>query len=466
MYLKRSKDFDVILLRPSEQQLRDKALWESLTGFVREGGALIIDGSNIKANYLVPSPVKESDIIPISIDKWNFTFIDKEVLKYVDILALPKSNFSFAPLDKIREGSRVLLEHNGLPIIVEAHYNNRSVIWIGVDIVRTGWQEKSYAASQLLFKLIERATGTQLKRMEVFRLYSAENMDTMKYWSISWTTVNATGKIDFNGTTAKLTYIFRDERHDDQVNYLYNPPGSWNLSNQEYFYIRLFSDGSGHKITVYLETDDYRDSFWFDFNLEWVGWREIIYPISEMKKYGQPNIEAVNKIDIVINDQPDVFGDGKVHSFYLDEISTITYRDVIDKLEYTVKRLNPELVIIDLTQPARGVLFKETYFDRWSASIVKDGARKQELTIYRAGPDFMYVRTPEDVEFPIKVVFEYKISRVDWLGYISSLLTLAFLVLYGLGVSRHVLNKICGKPRSLVHYLKARISKKILGERV
>jgi hypothetical protein len=441
IYLRQWKDLDIILLHPNEQQLKDNMLWESLADYVREGGALIIDGNNIKANYPIPSPIKESNVFLTSIDKWNFTFIDKEVLKYVDILALPLSNFSFTTLDKIREGSRVLLENNGLPIIVEAQYNNGRVIWFGLDIVRTGWQEKSYSASQLLIKLIEQATRIQLKEMEKFQLYSVENMDAIKYWSVSWTTVNASGKINFNKTTTELIYIFKDEKHDDQVNYLYDPPGSWNLSNQEYLYIRLFGDGSGHKITVYLQNDDYRDSFWFDFNLDWVGWREIVYPISEMKKYGQPNIKAINKIEIVINDQFDAFGDGKPHSFYLNEISTITYKDIIDKLEYSVKRLNPEIVIIDLAKPARGVLFKETYFDRWSASVVKNGAKKQELTIYRAGPDFMYVRIPKEVKFPIKVVFEYKISVVDWLGYISSLLTLASLFLYGLGLSHHVLYK-------------------------
>jgi len=437
-HLKRLKDFDIILLHPTNNQLKNEALWESLANFVHEGGGLIIDGSGIKASYPIPSPVKGSDVASFpSTSKWNFSLIDEGVLKYVDVLALPTSQFSFTTIDKIREGSKVILEHNGLPIIVEGRYNIGRVIWLGVDIIRTGWQEKSLPSAQLLGKLIERVAESQLKEMKILRLYKAENVEDIKHWSVSWTTANASGKVEFdiNRTTIKLIYTFRDERHDDQVNYLYNPPGVWDLSNQEYFYIHLFGDSSGHRVTVYLESDDYRNSFWFEFNLDWSGWREIVYPLSEMKIYGQPDIKAINKVDIVINDQPDAFGDGKAHFFYLDEISAISYMDITAKPKYSVERLNPEFVMISLSEPVRGVLFKETYFDRWYAYLIDKDGVEHGLSIYKAGPEFMYVRIPLNIKFPVKVIFEYRVIWIEWLGYAISLLTLMFLIICGVGLT-------------------------------
>lgn len=100
---------------------------------------------------------------------------------------------------------------------------------------------------------------------------------------------------------------------------------------------------------------------------------------------------------------------------------------------YTVDRPHPERVIMTIYNQSGGVLFRESYFRNWYAYLIDANGRRQNLQIYRAGPDFMYVSIPRAVEFPVKVVFEYGWTWDEIAGASISVITLAVLTMYTIG---------------------------------
>lgn len=103
-------------------------------------------------------------------------------------------------------------------------------------------------------------------------------------------------------------------------------------------------------------------------------------------------------------------------------------------VNYTVSRPHPEKVIVTVQEVARGVLLKECYFANWYAYLTDGNGQKRGLRIYRAGPDFMYVQIPKDVDFPIEVVFEYGWTSDEIAGYAISLATFIGLMMYAAGL--------------------------------
>jgi len=101
------------------------------------------------------------------------------------------------------------------------------------------------------------------------------------------------------------------------------------------------------------------------------------------------------------------------------------------KPDYTTQFLHPNRRMVDITTAARGVLFKESYYPNWRAYLETDG-RRRETTIYKAGPDFMYVPLPPGLTYPLKVFFEYKVSLLERASGLLSAITLVSVILYGL----------------------------------
>lgn len=93
----------------------------------------------------------------------------------------------------------------------------------------------------------------------------------------------------------------------------------------------------------------------------------------------------------------------------------------------TAHRDGPEQMTVAVQGGARGVLFKESFFDRWHAY-----ANGREATIYRAGPGFMYVWLPEDVGPGATVEWRYERSMVDDAGISVSAATLLALLTWPL----------------------------------
>jgi hypothetical protein len=83
----------------------------------------------------------------------------------------------------------------------------------------------------------------------------------------------------------------------------------------------------------------------------------------------------------------------------------------------------PQQTTISVTSSARGVLFKESWFDRWHAYV-----NGREVDILRAGPGFMYVRLPTDMRLPATVQLRYQKSAADWAGIAVSVSTLLALM--------------------------------------
>jgi hypothetical protein len=92
---------------------------------------------------------------------------------------------------------------------------------------------------------------------------------------------------------------------------------------------------------------------------------------------------------------------------------------------YTADFVNPQLSRVGITSNAKGVLFKESWFPNWHASVNGTPA-----SIYRAGPDFMYVPLGKTVKYPAVVTLEFTRSGSEWLGDSISVLSVLGLVIY------------------------------------
>ncbi len=93
--------------------------------------------------------------------------------------------------------------------------------------------------------------------------------------------------------------------------------------------------------------------------------------------------------------------------------------------EYQAEFIHPEKRVVTVASPARGILFKESYFPNWHGYVAG-----QERRIYRAGPDFMYVPIPQGISYPLQVIFEYRKSSLEQVAVAISFATLAALLLY------------------------------------
>lgn len=103
------------------------------------------------------------------------------------------------------------------------------------------------------------------------------------------------------------------------------------------------------------------------------------------------------------------------------------------RTNYEAERVNPERIVVMVRNASAGVLFRECHFENWHAYLVS-AEGKDELKIYRAGPDFMYVHLPKDSTYPIEIVFEYQRSLTEWGSCVVTVMTLLVLVAYAFGV--------------------------------
>jgi hypothetical protein len=106
------------------------------------------------------------------------------------------------------------------------------------------------------------------------------------------------------------------------------------------------------------------------------------------------------------------------------EISWASPREASDPA-YSVTFVNPQLRTIAITSPGTGVLFKESSFPNWHATINGTTA-----PVYEAGLGFMYVPLGRDVRYPAQVRFEFERSALEWVGDAISIVALAGLCVY------------------------------------
>ncbi len=84
---------------------------------------------------------------------------------------------------------------------------------------------------------------------------------------------------------------------------------------------------------------------------------------------------------------------------------------------------NPEKREIKVLDRAKGILLKESYFPNWNA--YSNGTK---LKIYPAGPDLMYVFLPDGNSS--KVIFEYKISVVEKISWLITIVSFILIMIY------------------------------------
>ena len=119
----------------------------------------------------------------------------------------------------------------------------------------------------------------------------------------------------------------------------------------------------------------------------------------------------------------DTFRNAEESRFLTSAIAWASRHGSMPAAVSTAHQADPQLLVVSVPSPARGILFKETYFDRWHAYVNGDAA-----TIYRAGPGFMYVMLPPSTAFPATVTWRYERSLADWSGMVVSGVTLIGLI--------------------------------------
>jgi hypothetical protein len=116
----------------------------------------------------------------------------------------------------------------------------------------------------------------------------------------------------------------------------------------------------------------------------------------------------------------------------------------ISETDFEMYRPDPQHLAISVKSKARGILFKENFFPGWKATIKLDAFR--ELKMWRAGPDFMYVRLPNDQKLPLEVSFEFAGDFTQVLGLVFSAISLVMLV-YSDRIARFAKRSILGSLR-------------------
>lgn len=109
--------------------------------------------------------------------------------------------------------------------------------------------------------------------------------------------------------------------------------------------------------------------------------------------------------------------------------------------------INPQRREIKIESKTEGVLFKESYYPNWHAFTIDASGKKKNLKIELAGPGMMYTALGEVGTYPVKVVFGYRLSLVEKLGFLLSLVSLLALLSFGLkfGLSERILGRLGGK---------------------
>jgi len=436
--LKQLRQFDVLVVALYGNYYRDfDSAWNLLLEYVNDGGGLLLDTrSSQQTSIPLPSPVSATANMAFEKTNWNFSIAEHETTNLVNFMLFsPTSTVSISSSEYVRSWADTVLWSHNDSLVVVGEYGNGRVLWTGLNLLQRIKENKNFMESFFLSRMIDWLS----KKRGNMSLLAVSQIESLANWFFSLTTPPARGNMTLDGSIRKigdyslrLGYNFSDPVRRDEVGFMFNPSGTWNWSNAEFFSVWLYGDGSNNDVTFYLMRTDIRDSFWFKVTLDWTGWRQITYWFDHMDKYGFVDTSSVDKIEITINHEPYV--NATSGYIYIDGIYTATRSTISGETEVTSERPNPERVIIDIEDARSGILFKEAYFDRWHVSLIDRDGLERNLDIYKAGPDFMYVQIPDDVVFPLKVVFDYKQTSIEIFAYMLSGATLVLLLLYGIGL--------------------------------
>ncbi|MFH0864537.1 MAG: hypothetical protein V1858_05645 [Candidatus Gottesmanbacteria bacterium] len=187
------------------------------------------------------------------------------------------------------------------------------------------------------------------------------------------------------------------------------------------------------------------------------------------RQYLRPGAEVLLENDKGIMMASQNFGQGKVlwsginfpfhlvdkkspeEARLLQNIATwLGFDKVYDVSPSNYKFNHPEKREVNITTPAKGVLFKETGFMDWQVKDCQESNNKcRNSKIYFAGPGFMYVFLDQS-DFPRKLIFEYHLSWIEKLSFtVAGFIWLALLIfLIELIIRRPI---ISSRVSSLIH---------------
>ncbi len=120
---------------------------------------------------------------------------------------------------------------------------------------------------------------------------------------------------------------------------------------------------------------------------------------------------------------------------YHNKSETLLFKNILnflvilkkgDEINFEVQRPQSENIRVT-GNDFKGVILGENAYGGWTASV-KSSEKTQKLKIYKAGPDFMYVRLPQEFQSSAEVRFHYRGSVWGWFLFILSVSTI-FVVL-------------------------------------
>ncbi len=111
-----------------------------------------------------------------------------------------------------------------------------------------------------------------------------------------------------------------------------------------------------------------------------------------------------------------------------------------DKINFDFQRPRSENIKVS-GNDFKGVILGENAYGGWTASVKSSGTT-QKLKVYKVGPDFMYVRIPEDFQDSFEVQFSYRGSLKAWFLSILSLLSIFWIAKKILLPKKNILPKM------------------------
>ena len=165
--LAKLKAFDAVILQNYVYKNREKA-FNLLEKYIREGGKVFIDtGQEVRESTAQNLP----EIFPFDASvrksfgrEWKLAG-DSEFLKDINLanfgpLIFDDSDWKLTtPIGNLRDGSKVLLSHDGKPILVERSIGGGKVIWSGMNLSYHFNQYKSQDEANMFIKILSDFTN-------------------------------------------------------------------------------------------------------------------------------------------------------------------------------------------------------------------------------------------------------------------------------------------------------------------
>ncbi|MFX1534824.1 MAG: 6-pyruvoyl-tetrahydropterin synthase-related protein [Promethearchaeota archaeon] len=430
------KEFSIIYI--SEFNYHDyNKTWTLLRQYVTTGGGLIIETGNSDVPSLpTPSPVNGTSKTDET--TWNFTYGNTLADMWTDpIFFSAPAGFSTSSENSVQPWAQPILWSHGSPILVLGEYGNGRVAWTGLNIAYQAVLHRNYMESSLLPELIEWIEDEPKRISDT----SVSNCESTLEWEVNHNVsasveanLKASNEQHVEGTNSlKAGYKLTETEHLDGewTRYTYTAPEYFDWSDQELISLWIYGDGSGNELKFTILAPDWNNYKQLWFNIDWNGWKRIIIPMNQMEMHGSPELDRVKQIAFLVGKKVHT-ENGTWRYIYFDDIrvaqQSIDYNT--EPPGFNFDRPHPTELTVEVDTRCNGMLFKESYFKDWHAYASDANETEQTLQIYRAGPDFMYVRIPNNLIFPLTIYLKFETGLIETTSYAISISMLFCLIVY------------------------------------